>query len=202
MVHKSNDGNGKKEAKWWQKYKGKNRRWKLLNLRCKSNYIRLEYIIWALHQKDRQSKENEMNPLNIKIQKELIRLGKKHWVTIIETLQQRFEQYPFDDDSHTPGAIIYGILQGLDEKDDMVDDRFIHRLHQINCFTHRAFRDQDGEKIYWNPLEQSYIEFCHNAGDIVKYQASQEYPASDIIKTWLYQQMKQLNRKESNGSLQ
>lgn len=128
------------------------------------------------------------------IYQQLQRLNKEQWGYIISVISNNFNQYPFDDDSQSPAESIREILNELDQHDEQVEDRFIYRLQQIICFTYRAFYIKDREKVYWNPLEEPYTQFCRRSRVITNYQASTEHPSRDIISSWLYQQILGNNR--------
>lgn len=125
------------------------------------------------------------------IQRELDRLDKKEWYPTIVKLHNNFHDYPFDDDNQTPAATVYQILKDLNHLDDMKEDRFIYRLHQMVCFTFRASCKVNTDTVYWNPLHESYSDFAKKcSGTLIKYQADQEHPATDIIRSWLYRQIR------------
>ena len=133
-----------------------------------------------------------MNQILNNIQNELSRLDKNQWFRIIEILHNNFSGYPFNNDAQEPAENIHQILKELDPNDDMVEDRFIYRLHRMACFTFRATcHNNNNEQLYWNPLQETYTEFMErNKNTLTNYQADQEHPSTDIIRSWLYQQIK------------
>jgi hypothetical protein len=53
------------------------------------------------------------------------------------------------------------------------------------------YTNENDEKIYWNPLIESYISFTRKAKNApISYQVDAEYPPSDMIRAWLYDQVK------------
>jgi len=53
---------------------------------------------------------------------------------------------------------------------------------QLDCFTYRAVNKDNGENIYWNPLEQPFDEFVGDETQI--YQTESSYPPPDMIMAW------------------
>ncbi len=114
---------------------------------------------------------------------ELDRINHPSWINAIEILENNFDGYPVDDDSQKPAAAILEILKNL-APDDSVEDRFIYRVKQLDCFTYRSFHtDKDNNAVYWNPLKEKYMDFSEKRS--IQYQADMEYPATDIISKWL-----------------
>jgi hypothetical protein len=123
------------------------------------------------------------------IKMELSRIQKPGWINAILKLEENFRDYPFDDESQSPASAIYDILKNIDPLDSP-DERFISRVRQIDAFTYRAyFTDREMNAIYWNPLFERFNEFSKNKS--IEYQADMEYPATDIIRKWLYTQINQ-----------
>lgn len=123
------------------------------------------------------------------IKTELSRIQKPGWINAILKLEENFRDYPFDDESQSPASAIYDILKNIDPLDSP-DERFISRVRQIDAFTYRAyFTDREMNAIYWNPLFERFNEFSKNKS--IEYQADMEYPATDIIRKWLYTQINQ-----------
>ena len=115
-----------------------------------------------------------MNQILNNIQNELSRLDKNQWFRIIEILHNNFSGYPFNNDAQEPAENIHQIL------------------HRMACFTFRATcHNNNNEQLYWNPLQETYTEFMErNKNTLTNYQADQEHPSTDIIRSWLYQQIK------------
>jgi hypothetical protein len=126
------------------------------------------------------------------IETELERLGQTQWIAVIKQLEEHFIGYPLGEDSQKPANAIYNILQSLNP-DDTPEARLVYRMQQLDCFSYRAYYNNDqGEKIYWNPLDESYKQFVQEAPDTtIHYQEEAEYPPSDIIRNWLYEHVKQ-----------
>lgn len=126
------------------------------------------------------------------IKDELERLGKMHWLHAIEELTENFIGYPFDSpDTQSPLAEIHRILQQIDEnnEDEILDERFIHRLMRSDIFSYRARRKTPAGATYWDPLHERFIDFTrHDA--TTQYQAEHEHPAPDIIRTWYYHKLR------------
>lgn len=121
------------------------------------------------------------------IKKELNRIHKPNWLTAVLKLDEHFRGYPFDDDSQAPAAAIFEILKDIDAN-DAPEERFVSRVRQLDAFTFRAYYlDQDANAVYWNPLQERFLEFSNNK--TIRYQADMEYPATDIIRLWLYTQI-------------
>ena len=122
------------------------------------------------------------------IKTELNRIQKPNWINAISKLEVNFDGYPFDDESQSPAATIYDILKNIDPLDSP-DERFISRVRQLDAFTFRAFYMDRGNAVYWNPLQERFADFSKNK--TIEYQAEMEYPATDIIRKWLYAQINQ-----------
>lgn len=121
---------------------------------------------------------------------ELSRLGKTTWLSLIDTLINHYEGYPFDHpETQRADAVILTILQSLprkpDDPDTLTDEYFIDRLSRADLFTHRSFRHTADAARYWEPLKERYLDFIRGA-ETVEYQAEHEYPAPDIIRSWCY----------------
>lgn len=127
------------------------------------------------------------------IENELARLGQARWMPVILQLEEHYRGYPLEDDTQQPAAAIHRILQSLNP-DDAPEIRFIYRVQQLDCFSYRAYyTDEHHETVYWNPLRESYECFEDGAKNTtIHYQVDVEYPPSDIIRTWLYDRLKQL----------
>jgi len=124
------------------------------------------------------------------IRKELDRINKPNWVHTVKTLENNFHGYPLDEDQR-PASAILNILKSL-EPEDNVEERFLNRVHNLDCFTYRAYyldKNNDNEAIYWNPLIETFENFSKNSP--INYQTDMEYPATDIINQWIWKQIKQ-----------
>lgn len=126
------------------------------------------------------------------IEKELERLKQENWMTVIRILDENFQGYPFEDECQIPSEAIYPILQSL-HTDDCPEERFVYRLCEMDCFSYRCFyRDENNEAVYWNPLEESHLEFeQHAPHKTMHYQVDGEHPAKDIVRMWAYERIKQ-----------
>ena len=126
------------------------------------------------------------------IERELERLQRESWMSVIRILDDNFHGYPFEDECQIPSEAIYPILQSLDI-DDSPEDRFVYRLCELDCFSYRCFyRDENNEAVYWNPLEESHQNFEeHASSKTIHYQIDVEHPAKDIIRMWLVERIKQ-----------
>ncbi len=127
------------------------------------------------------------------IENELARLGQTRWKSVLLQIDEHYQGYPLSDESQQPATAIYGILQSLNP-DDTPEARLIHRVQQLDCFSYRAYYTNDKkETVFWNPLQESYAQFEQGAKHTtIHYQVDAEYPPSDIIRTWLYDRVKQL----------
>lgn len=124
------------------------------------------------------------------IRKELDRIERPEWLSTITSLLDNFQGYPLDEEN-MPEVAVYEILKTLD-KYDSPEVRFINRMGYIDAFTYRAYYlDSNKNAVYWNPLKEKYVDFKENSTSI--YQASQEYPAADIIHKWLFSQFQQVS---------
>lgn len=120
------------------------------------------------------------------IENELHRLGQGNWINVIRLLDENYQGYPIDDENQMPSVAIYQILKSLDI-DDSPEERFIHRMHQLDCFSYRAFYwGENKDAVYWNPLEERFQDYeDHATNRTVHYQVDVEHPAKDIIRMWL-----------------
>ena len=126
------------------------------------------------------------------IKEELSRLGRPHWMHVIEDLAQNYIGYPFDDpDTQSPLAEIHRILQELDTNApaEMLDERFIHRLMHSDIFSYRAQRKTPTGAVFWNPLTERFLDF-RRFDPTTQYQTEHEHPAPDIIRTWYYHKLR------------
>jgi len=124
------------------------------------------------------------------IRKELDRINKPNWVYTVKTLEENFHGYPLNEDQ-MPASAILNILKSL-EPDNNVEERFLNRVHNLDCFTYRAYyldETNNNEAIYWNPLVETFETFSKNSP--INYQTDVEYPATDIINQWIWKQIKQ-----------
>lgn len=120
------------------------------------------------------------------LEEELKRLGKPHWLPIIQLLDQHYAGYPLDNEEEMPAAAILPILKGL-HKDDYPEVLFVNRVGRLDCFSYRAYYMDGEHAVYWNPLEESYAGFLRHAkGKTTQYQVNVENPPSDIICKWLH----------------
>jgi hypothetical protein len=126
------------------------------------------------------------------IEDELARLGQSRWLPVLRQLDEHYQGYPLADESQQPATAIFSILQSL-TTDDAPEVRLIHRVQKLDCFSYRAYyANNKNETIYWNPLLETYAQFKDSAKNTtIHYQVDMEYPPSDIIRTWLYDQVKQ-----------
>lgn len=127
------------------------------------------------------------------IEHELTRLGQARWMPVILQLDEHYRGYPLEDDAHQPASAIHSILQSL-HPDDAPEARLVFRVQRLDCFSYRAYYiNENDETVYWNPLQESYrsFELCADSTTI-HYQVDMEYPPSDIIRSWLYDRVKQL----------
>jgi hypothetical protein len=126
------------------------------------------------------------------IEDELVRLGQTRWMSVLLQLDVHFQGYPLEDDSQEPATAIYGILKSLNP-DDAPEARLIHRVERLDCFSFRAYYTNDNnETVFWNPLQERYAQFEQGAKNTtILYQVDVEYPPSDIIRSWLYDRVKQ-----------
>ncbi|MEW8139463.1 MAG: hypothetical protein AB2761_20560 [Candidatus Thiodiazotropha endolucinida] len=123
------------------------------------------------------------------IETELERLGQSRWLDVIIHLVDNYQGYPIEDENQLPSEAIHNILKSLNP-DDTPEARFVHRVQNLDCFSYRAYyKDGNGRKIYWNPLEQQYQDFESHAKQTICYQVDNEYPPSDIIRAWMYEQV-------------
>lgn len=126
------------------------------------------------------------------IEEELKRLDQESWLPIIQLLDNNYNGYPLEDESQKPARAIGLILRSLDIY-DCPEERFVHRVCELDCFSYRAFyKDESGEAVYWNPLEESIEAYEeHATNKTIHYQVDVEHPAKDIIRMWLYTRIKQ-----------
>jgi hypothetical protein len=126
------------------------------------------------------------------IEEELKRLNQESLMPIIQLLDNNYKGYPLEDECHRPAEAILLILQSLDLY-DCPEERFVHRVCELDCFSYRAFyKDEFEEAVYWNPLEESIEAYeARSTNKTVHYQVDVEHPAKDIIRMWLYTRIKQ-----------
>jgi hypothetical protein len=127
------------------------------------------------------------------IKDELTRLGQTRWMPVLCQLDEHYKGCPLEDESQQPANAIYNILRSLNP-DDTPEVRLIHRVQQLDCFSYRAYYTKDkNDTVYWNPLQESYTQFEKSAKNTtILYQVDAEYPPSDIIRAWLYDQVNQV----------
>ncbi len=105
---------------------------------------------------------------------------------IINRLSQHYTAFPFDQPLQEPSLNLSKLPQS--DYSDMLSDaeqRLItmHNISQLDCFTYRAVnKEDDGENVYWNPLEQPFNEFIEDDTQI--YQTDSSYPPPDMIMAW------------------
>lgn len=125
------------------------------------------------------------------IEKELERLGQTRWMPVIVQLDEHFRGYPLEDDTQQPATAIHHILKTL-SPDDFPEVRLVYQMQQLDCFSYRAYYTSDNQQsVYWNPLQESYEAFEDGADEAILYQVDSEYPPCDIIRSWMYAQVKQ-----------
>jgi len=111
------------------------------------------------------------------------------WSPILEQLISRYNDTP-DDLQSTLKIEVEEVLMDLASMMDRMPKAplgrmLARRLSGLECFRSRATRKR-GKKgsNYWNPLEESFDEFNQKGHDVHFYNASDAYPASDIISKW------------------
>jgi len=130
---------------------------------------------------------SKMQTQKDRLVEELKRIKKQNWAGTIELLESNFRGYPLNQDQQ-PAAAILEILITLDV-DDNIEERFLSRVYHLECFTYRAYYKNINKTIYWNPLEESFLEFSKHSP--ISYQSDMEYPATDIINQWIWKQIKE-----------
>lgn len=110
---------------------------------------------------------------------------------MLTMLQDMLDGYPFDNDDELE-YLIETLETTLREKyDPPTVNNLAYRIKCWDGFTYRARFLRDNRQVVWNPIDQTYKEYAKQAADedLVHYQASQEYPAQDIIHFWVMLQL-------------
>lgn len=94
-----------------------------------------------------------------------------------------------DDEYKTPQHSINHFLEELDVyliNADMnkYQRAFQHYVCNLDNFNLRVFDSKRKQRV-WNPLDQSFEDFCASVGDIDYVYANTPNPPTDIIYQWL-----------------
>lgn len=104
-------------------------------------------------------------------------LGAAQWIPPVRTLIERFA-------GDLPKNAIARMLGALESP--LADEQIADALSHLDCFTYRV----KSPSALWNPLEQSFQEFCAEHNDHVKiFRWDAEHPGSAVIKEWLLGQI-------------
>lgn len=110
------------------------------------------------------------------------------WSPALETLIDRYSDTPDELQAVLKEQVEEALIDVASLMSRMPDapvSRLMaRRLSAMECFYSRAIKEGDKGSDYWNPLEESYSDFKHKGCDVHFYQASEAFPASDIISKW------------------
>jgi len=113
-------------------------------------------------------------------------LGAARWIKPIRALIEHFDGLDdyFDSADDIPKRAIAQVLGSLEHP--LTDEQIADALSHLDCFTYRV----KSPSALWNPLEQSFQEFCAEHNDHVQiFQWDVEYPEPAVIKKWLLGQI-------------
>jgi hypothetical protein len=131
----------------------------------------------------------------------LQRMNKPQWFNSLMQLSTNFDQLPIEEIefNHELLDLLANLINTLDTDDGTLlegvplETLAAIRLSKLNCWTLRAQNKlADGNHDTWNPLKQTFVGFRESGGDsgTKVFQASNAYPAEDIIKRWARDNLK------------
>ena len=112
---------------------------------------------------------------------------------ITNLLIQNYHQFPLDLESQSPECSLEKLTchAGDREPEWLIPQetlqQFINGITKLDCFTYRAVNQVNGERVYWNALQQPFDSF-KQTGTVI-YQTDAPYPTADMIIAWCNRQV-------------
>ena len=121
----------------------------------------------------------------------LTTLGIEFLANPLQTLCNNFHEYPFAEEEDSFSLELNNALCDLIalQKNGEQLGQLVHRLRiklcQFDVWKYRAYEVvQDSPREYWNPLYQSYSDFCLDKKSVQTSRVDQSFPAQDILRDW------------------
>lgn len=122
-------------------------------------------------------------------------LGKPEWADFFGSFLNNFSHMPpmqYADAGESVEVEVLNLLWSIVEPAKLTPDLAVHyaaiRISKLPIFTLRAYHSVGGQRVYWHPLQQTFSSF--QTPDTVIAQAHAAYPAEDIIKRWVRDNLK------------
>lgn len=122
-------------------------------------------------------------------------LGKPEWADFFCSFLNHFSQLPPLPDAESDDTVdieLLNLLWSIVEPAKLSPDMAVHmaaiRISKLPIFTVRAYHSVAGKRVYWHPLQQPFSSF--QKPETIIAQAHSAYPAEDIIKRWVRDNLK------------